>query len=56
MLLRGRIDFMIVSESGREAYTKFMGMEVDDMIPLTYYNYPVIEYLVGNKNVDTRFG
>ena len=54
MLLRGRIDFMVISEEGRDVYTELMEIEPSEMIPLTHYNYPVIEYLAGNKNVDTE--
>jgi polar amino acid transport system substrate-binding protein len=54
MLLRGRIDFLIASESALEPYVELMGMEASDMVPLTHYNYPVKEYLVGNKNMDVE--
>ncbi|PCJ46803.1 MAG: hypothetical protein COA74_12950 [Gammaproteobacteria bacterium] len=52
MLKRGRIDFLILTESGLETYTTIMGVNVSDMVVLDKYSYQVVEYLAGNKNID----
>jgi len=54
MVFRERVDFMIFSEHGLSHHIDKLKYDLTMLVPLDHYSYPVVEYLAGKVDFDSK--
>lgn len=54
MVVRGRIDYVLITDSGLKHHLKVMNLDPSLLVPNQHYKYQIEEYLAGNLQFDSK--